>query len=141
MTRLDLFPPFICRAKAFHGRDGKRVHRDLGLSYTEIAKRSGLHRVTVIRISKLTSWDTVPMLTAFRFAAACGVDLLKIDGHLIRRAKRWRSSNETIDRLTTKWLAELAEFSTALKQQQESGQTAVVPLLPRPGSSRRKSRS
>ena len=141
MTHLDLLPPFICRAKAHHGRSGKRVHRDLGLSYTEIAERSGLHRVTVIRISKLTSWDSVPINTAFRFAAACGVNLLRIDGHLVRRAKRWRSSDETVNRLMTKWLSELAAFSRELSECEASGRLASLPLIPLPGLSRRKSRS
>jgi predicted transcriptional regulator len=75
MTALDLmnrFPPFCCRLVA-RERRGRR-----GLSHAEIARRAGITRKTVERLSMKTDWSGVSVSKAVRFAIACGVNHLKM---------------------------------------------------------------
>ena len=67
-------PPYLCRLIAIvPGRGAKPARR---IPEAEIIARSGLSRSTVVRLSYSKSWANVPMATASRFAAACGVNLL-----------------------------------------------------------------
>ena len=71
MTWLDQFnrfPPKFCRLYAHN--------RERPLSHEEIARRAGICRSYVVKLSRLNSWNRVPMETAFKFASACGVNLL-----------------------------------------------------------------
>lgn len=81
LERLNQIPPSRCRLLA-RKKHGRRL-----MSVTDLMRRSGLSRKTVIRISHLNQWDRVPVSTAERFAAACDVDLLapwrRRDGRLI----------------------------------------------------------
>lgn len=81
---LDRFPPCLCVTVA---RDGRR-----SLPYTEIAKRAGIHRITAIRLGKLTSWRSVTVDMALRFSEACGVNLLHPSDHIeyLKRLKTVR---------------------------------------------------
>jgi hypothetical protein len=49
-------------------------HRNRRLTVEEIANGSGLSVRSVIRISKLKSWDGVRVGVAAKYMAACGVD-------------------------------------------------------------------
>lgn len=70
LTMLDRFPPFLCRLIARNnGKGGTRKPLD----NSEIARRSGLTVEKVASISKLPSWETVPVGICDRFRKACGI--------------------------------------------------------------------
>ena len=74
--KLNLFPPCLCRCVA-RIRHGRRP-----LQRKEIAARSGLPLRKVDELSRLTSWDRVPVEEMERFSLACGVDLLRLRRHV-----------------------------------------------------------
>jgi hypothetical protein len=67
-TRLDQFPPALCRVLA-------RVPRSRPLTGAEVAQRSGLPLVTVEAISQMTDWSVVPLDQAMAFLRGCGLEL------------------------------------------------------------------
>lgn len=75
-------PPFVCRLIA---RKKSGFH---ALSHSDISKISGIPRSSVADLSRLTSWDGIPIDVADRFASACGVNLTRPRQHLrwLRRA-------------------------------------------------------
>ena len=78
------FPPTLVRAVA-RSKNGRHPMAD-----AEIARRSGLSKDSVRRISSLTVWDTIGVITVDRFTAACGVNLLHVRRHVdyLRRRKK-----------------------------------------------------
>lgn len=76
LAAANRLPPFVCRLIA---RDRSGLH---ALSHSDLAKLSGLPRSSVADISRLTSWEGVPMDVADRFASACGVNLTRPARHL-----------------------------------------------------------
>lgn len=67
-AKVDRFPPCLCRLLARRGN---------GLmSSSELARRSGLSKSYVAHLSLQPTWGPVPIETAEKFAAACGVNLL-----------------------------------------------------------------
>jgi hypothetical protein len=67
---LNRTPPWMCRLLA-RSRNGLKP-----LSNADIANKAGMARATVDKLNKRQSWDNIPMEIAFRFATACGVNLL-----------------------------------------------------------------
>lgn len=65
--KIEAFGPVIYRMLASEGGHP--------LSPDEIAKRSGISRSTVQRISGQSKWTGVRIETAFSFCRACGVEL------------------------------------------------------------------
>lgn len=70
--KLKRFPPIVIRilARARQPKGGIRALTDV-----EIAQVSGLTLPEVARISRLTSWDRVPIGTLLAFCRGCGADL------------------------------------------------------------------
>ena len=66
---LSRMPPCLCAAVA-SGRKGR-------LSPREISIKSGIPLRSVERLSSQVSWENVKMGVAWRFADACGVDLVR----------------------------------------------------------------
>jgi len=95
-TPLDKTPPFICRLMARNDR------RTAPLSVREISQRSGLHQRQVKRLSNLHSWQTVRVDVAFRFASACGVNLLR--PRVAGRKLDWTPRLATHQRALERWL-------------------------------------
>ncbi len=96
LERLNKFPPFLCRLVA------RKNHGEELLSERDIAKRSGLARDYVRRLSRLTAWDQVPTKTVQRFSDACGVNLLAPWRHvhwLRRRKTAWLKKKPYVARL------------------------------------------
>lgn len=48
---------------------------NVAITTKQISERSGLHPRTVAKISRMTTWATVPIDMADRFIRACGVSL------------------------------------------------------------------
>lgn len=62
------------------------------LSSQEIVERSGLGYRVVMRLSRLRTWDDVPIGVAVKFASACGVDLLnqkRCKAFFCRKGGKW----------------------------------------------------
>lgn len=72
---LDQFPPIMVRVMA-HTKAG------YPFSIEDIARISGLPLHTVRRVSRLDTWDKIPVGVASKFMKACGLDPC--------HAKRWR---------------------------------------------------
>jgi len=68
LTRFDKLPPNVCRLIA---RMPKRMKEPL--TTEQIAKRSGLSKQTVLKISKLRSWATVTLENHEKFKFGCGI--------------------------------------------------------------------
>ena len=66
--RLNQLPPSLCRLVA-HNR--KRP-----LSHQDIANASGLAKSTVVKISQMDRWDSLPLCTIEAFSKACGVNFM-----------------------------------------------------------------
>lgn len=81
--RLNRISPKICRLVARKNRGQNPM------SHSDVAKASGLARCTVIAISKLDRWDTLPLSSICAFSRACGVDLLNQRGSMLI-ATRWK---------------------------------------------------
>lgn len=84
MDDLDRFPPAMVRLVA-------RTHRGRRpMSVSEIARRAGIGRSSVVAISSKTTWRGITLDTIIRFTSACGVNLLRIDRHIdyLRRRKK-----------------------------------------------------
>ena len=70
-------PPILVRMAAFQrrrGHYGSKLKRKL---MAELIAQSGLPRRTFQRIAYSQSWDKIPFASVSKFAAACGVDLLR----------------------------------------------------------------
>lgn len=97
LEKLNRFPPFVCRlvARKLHGREA--------LSEREIAERSGLSRKHVRTLSHARTWDNIPLATADRFAAGCGVNLAIPWRHVewLKRRKKiaWRGKEAMVSKL------------------------------------------
>lgn len=76
LARLNKFPPCLCRLVA--RKDGGMKL----MSNRDIAARAGLSKSSVIKISRLERWDTLPLKTVESFSRACGVDLLQPSRHI-----------------------------------------------------------
>lgn len=109
MTKLDLFPPFICRAKS-------RCPRGREMSMSDIARASGLHRSTVITLSSRTSWDSIPWGTVNRFSQAGGIDMLALNGNTIRRLLLWRTADQKVNALIEQWVRELSVAANQVEE-------------------------
>lgn len=96
MTPLDRYPPFLCRAAA---RDASRTR---AMTVHEIAVASGLNERTIKRLSNRVSWSGVDVDVAFRFAAACGIDLLKLP-QISRRKVTWTNRLALRPDLIVQW--------------------------------------
>jgi hypothetical protein len=82
LEHANQIPPFICRFIA-RKREQQGDRRPLvPLSHRDIAQRAGLPRQSVADLSRRLSWEGVPLDVADRFAAACGVNLMKPGNHL-----------------------------------------------------------
>lgn len=68
-TRLSKVPPFVCAVIA--------SNRRRKFDHAVIAARSGLSLRMVQRLAAQIGWDNVKLGVASRYAAACGVDLLR----------------------------------------------------------------
>ena len=68
LEKADRFPPVLCRLSA---RDGRGL-----LSTRKLARRAGLSKSLVAKISVLTSWESVSFGVAMKFAEACDVNLM-----------------------------------------------------------------
>lgn len=69
LSKADRLPPFVCRLIA-REKNGRKP-----LSYSAIAKETGLSRSRVAEILVATSWKRIPVEDADKIAGACGVDL------------------------------------------------------------------
>lgn len=96
MTPLDRYPPFLCRAAA---RDATRTR---AMTVHEIAVAAGLNERTIKRLSKRVSWTGVDVDVAFRFAAACGIDLLRLT-RVTRRKVTWTNRLAMHPELIAQW--------------------------------------
>lgn len=68
LERLNRLPPNVCRLLA------REPHRaKVPLTTEQIAKRSGLSKQTVLKISKLRSWASVTLQNLERFEFGCGI--------------------------------------------------------------------
>lgn len=84
-----------------------RDHRQ-SMTVDAIASRCGLSNRSVIRLSKLHSWDSVRVGVALRFMSACGVDPLHTK-QLCALLRRTRGSMPWIKRKASrKYLAQVA---------------------------------
>lgn len=111
---MNEMPPFLCRLLA------RRESGQRALSHLEIAERAGLPKSTVADLSFKTSWADVRLDVASRFAAACGVDVLRPASQLYffrRRRKAYllrggghqrRMHGKLLSILNT-WMAERAK--------------------------------
>lgn len=72
LERCDRLPPYLVRLVA---RSASK--RGVPLTLHQIAAASGIPYRTVRRLSRQRSWGNVPIATADKFAAACGVNLMK----------------------------------------------------------------
>lgn len=85
-TRLDRYPPVLCRLLA-------REKRGRPLTTAEIADTSGLPPAKVEAISASVSWDGVEVDDMKRFAQACGCDfdqqkdMRRVEDYLRKRPK------------------------------------------------------
>lgn len=85
-TRLDRYPPVLCRLLA-------REKRGRPLTTVEIADTSGLPPAKVEAISASVSWDGVEVEDMRRFAQACGCDfdqqkdMRRVEDYLRKRPK------------------------------------------------------
>jgi len=68
LQKLDKMPPHWCRLVARHPHLMKRA-----LTTEQIAKRSGLSKQTVLKLSKLRSWGNVTISQMESFKFGCGV--------------------------------------------------------------------
>lgn len=68
LTKMDKLPPNVCRLLAREPKMSKRP-----LTTEQIAKRSGLSKQTVLKISKLRSWATLSLAQMEAFKFGCGV--------------------------------------------------------------------
>lgn len=69
LETLDQLPPICCRLAARHNHSL--------MSLRMIQDRSGLSWAKTKKISLMTTWESVTIGDAIRFAEACGVDLLR----------------------------------------------------------------
>lgn len=99
----DACPPSLCRLLARNNR------REKALTVAQIAAASGLNARTVKRLSNRSSWDGVTVETAFAFASACGVNLMKMS--VSRRKFTWTNRLHTHGAAIESWL-------TAMKSRQ-----------------------
>jgi len=90
LETLDQLPPICCRLSARHN------HALMPLRM--IQDRSGLSWAKVKRISRLTTWESVKIGDAIKFAEACGVDLLRKrhKRHYLRRVLNGRDPVATL---------------------------------------------
>lgn len=70
-SRLESFPPCVCRMLARTGNNGKNTRL---LEDSELAESSGLPVDVIRSYTWLTSWDTIPTRNMLAFAKACGFD-------------------------------------------------------------------
>lgn len=68
---LDTTNPAKCRFLA--RKNGGKAP----MSHEDVARRSGLHRATVIRLSHRTTWKGIPPETIDAFCRGCGIDILR----------------------------------------------------------------
>jgi hypothetical protein len=68
LEKMDRLPPNVCRLIA---RTPHRMKEPL--TTEQIAKRSGLSKQTVLKISKLRSWASVSIFQMERFKEGCGL--------------------------------------------------------------------
>lgn len=76
LDRLDKIPPCVFRILA--------AENGVALGPDEIAKRSGLSRSTVQRISELKTWANVRIDVSERFVMGCGFDISNLKKPLRR---------------------------------------------------------
>lgn len=89
LQRLDRFPPCLCRVIA---RDG----RGRPLTSHEIAERGGISRTQVDRISRLTTWATVPIGTADAYLSGCRINPFQMRRHVQFRKRLQDANNPRI---------------------------------------------
>lgn len=70
-AKLDRFPPAIVRLLARRTTG----HQVVALTDAEVARAAGLTVSEVRSLSKLRSWDDVPVATMMSFIKGCGADL------------------------------------------------------------------
>lgn len=71
--RLDRYPPILIRLLTTRGRGAEKwVPTD-----RQIAEASGLSMAQVKFVSYSTSWDSIPIATAYSFLMGCDIDLEK----------------------------------------------------------------
>lgn len=70
-TKIDRFPPVVCRLLARTKTRGAGVKP---MADAEIALLAGMTVSQVASLSRLTSWEDVPVKTLRAFSTACGVD-------------------------------------------------------------------
>lgn len=71
--RLDRYPPILIRLLTVRGR-GNETEMPTD---RQIADASGLSMAEVKRVSYSTTWDDIPIATAYRFLTGCEIDLEK----------------------------------------------------------------
>lgn len=87
-TKLDTFPPLICRLLARRTLPNGKV---AALTDKEIAARAGIPEWEVASYSYYLNWEDVPVRITRQFSRACGVDFDSRDN--MRRHRSYMRDN------------------------------------------------
>lgn len=81
--KLNKVPPWFCRLMATKNNGYKPM------SHSDIAKKAGMARSTVIKISRMLKWDGLTVSQIEGFTSACGVNLISPGNRIceFRRSK------------------------------------------------------
>jgi transcriptional regulator with XRE-family HTH domain len=93
LDKLNQIGPNKCRFLA-RMEGGRRP-----ISQRQLARRSGLSRATIDRLSHKKRWDDVPLAQVVQFSEGCGIDLLRPKSSVRDKLKR---SKQYIARLAPK---------------------------------------
>ncbi|MFA6240098.1 MAG: hypothetical protein WC655_04170 [Candidatus Hydrogenedentales bacterium] len=101
LARLNKTSPKLLRLMA-RSRDGL-----YWVPNNELARRAGLSGSYISKLASLDAWDEVPAGTIARYAAACGIDLLKPRTSMYFRNRRSKAYLRTMTASQRRMMARL----------------------------------